>query len=1040
MNITDIASHIVSNCYYIYDYVVRTLMVRHVYGIDQGIDMEANDLNTIFPFHGLSDKMFQYVMGNWNRNIQENIDLYDIFENPDKTDTNDPDIMLNIPCSKYYDFQKFNGQLTSTSSKSSLSMLHFNLRSLPKNFDTLHELLCSLNNKPDIIGISETKLNDNSTANTDLIGYKFFHTNSKTAAGGTAIYAKRSLIPVPRKDIVFNMDMVESCWTEFKSSNKKNTIIKGCVYKHPDADVSEFTKQLDNIMKSLNEKGHQVFIMGDINIDFLKYNIHNPTEEYLDMICTNTFLPLITKPTRITDHSATLIDHIYMNTKIDHGKVTSGIATLDITDHLPVFCIVDISVQRYKEARYFRDFSTFNHEAFRNDLNNVNWNEIFAQNENVNVATTKTIEIIEEISNKHAPVRLIPRNKMKLFSKPWITKGIMKSIKTKQKMYKTHFLSNDAKKAQQYKTFSNKLNRIIKQQKKDYYNKKFAMLNNNLKYTWKLIGTLIKRPSKNQETIHEIRKNNKSYTNKIDIANQLNDHFINVGSNLASKIETINESPTSYITNTPACSFVMSPVTIGKTTQLFLNLNENKASIGIPNTMIKKAASELAVPFTLIYNKSIETGVVPDILKISKVTPLFKDDSPNDPNNYRPIATLSSFSKILEKIVHDQLLSFLEKYNILYKYQFGFRKGHSTEQAILEITDNLKANIDKKLITCGLFLDFSKAFDTVNHQILLSKLHAYGIRGTPLKWFTDYLQNRQQYVQIKNVSSEKMTMKCGVPQGSTLGPLLFLLYINDMANSSNKLLFRIFADDTNIFYASKSYNELEKVMNEELKLVLRYCAINKLSVNLKKTNFMVVTNKRKKQIIKISNLECKSYIKYLGVYIDDKLSWSQQIQHVNNKIVKNLGILYKLRHYLNLKMMKQLYYNLIYPFLSYAILSWGNTFKTRLSKIKTKQNKAIKLMFFAHERESARTYYNLLNILDLLAFKTGCFTYQIINQSSNVPQPFSQYVSLASATHNYNTRFATNKNIQRPKARTEYGLQTFTSTASKIWGKIPLHI
>ena len=206
---------------------------------------------------------------------------------------------------------------------------------------------------------------------------------------------------------------------------------------------------------------------------------------------------------------------------------------------------------------------------------------------------------------------------------------------------------------------------------------------------------------------------------------------------------------------------------------------------------------------------------------------------------------------------------------------------------------------------------------------------------------------------------------------------------------------------------------------------------------------MVVTNKRKKQIIKISNLECKSYIKYLGVYIDDKLSWSQQIQHVNNKIVKNLGILYKLRHYLNLKMMKQLYYNLIYPFLSYAILSWGNTFKTRLSKIKTKQNKAIKLMFFAHERESARPYYNLLNILDfenILAFKTGCFTYQIINQSSNVPQPFSQYVSLASVTHNYNTRFATNKNIQRPKARTEYGLQTFTSTASKIWEKIPLHI
>ena len=144
---------------------------------------------------------------------------------------------------------------------------------------------------------------------------------------------------------------------------------------------------------------------------------------------------------------------------------------------------------------------------------------------------------------------------------------------------------------------------------------------------------------------------------------------------------------------------------------------------------------------------------------------------------------------------------FLQKYKILYDYQFGFRKGYSTEQAILELSDSLKTAIDNREITCGLFLDFSKAFDTVNHEILLSKLYKYGIRGTPLEWFKDYLTNRQQYVRIGNIDSDKLNITCGVPQGSALGPVLFLLYINDMPNCAKKFSFRVFADDTNVFYS-----------------------------------------------------------------------------------------------------------------------------------------------------------------------------------------------------------------------------------------------
>ena len=232
-----------------------------------------------------------------------------------------------------------------------------------------------------------------------------------------------------------------------------------------------------------------------------------------------------------------------------------------------------------------------------------------------------------------------------------------------------------------------------------------------------------------------------------------------------------------------------------------------------------------------IYNQSIEIGIVPNILKVSQVTPVYKNGDVTYPGNYRPISTLSPFSKVFERLIYNQLNSFLEKHDIMYKYQFGFRKGYSTEQAILELTDTLKKAMDKKLLTCGLFLDFFKAFDTVNHNILLSKLYHYGIRGTPFKWFENYLSNRTQFVKIGNTKSNCETITCGIPQGSTLGPLLFLLYINDFPNCSNKLSFRIFADNTNMFYTRANLQHLESVMNEELKLVFNYCTTNKLSIN-----------------------------------------------------------------------------------------------------------------------------------------------------------------------------------------------------------------
>ncbi|KXJ05275.1 RNA-directed DNA polymerase from mobile element jockey [Exaiptasia diaphana] len=281
---------------------------------------------------------------------------------------------------------------------------------------------------------------------------------------------------------------------------------------------------------------------------------------------------------------------------------------------------------------------------------------------------------------------------------------------------------------------------------------------------------------------------------------------------------------------------------------VIMNLKTNKSYIGIPPKCIKLACDQLSEPLAFIFNQSIESGVVPDALKIARVTPIDKGGNPTDPANYRPISTLPVLAQIFKKLIQRQLTSYIEKYEIMFEYQFGFRKGHSTAHAINEITDSLKKNIDNNLYTCGVFLDLAKAFETVNHKILLKKLELYGIRGLPLKWFQSYFDNRQQYVDLGNVESHPQKVKCGIPQGSGLGPLLFLIYINDLPNCSDKLKFKIFADDTNLFASAKDLKTLESTMNYELAKVKEWCNTNKLSINMSKTNFMIIKSAKKKDV------------------------------------------------------------------------------------------------------------------------------------------------------------------------------------------------
>ena len=354
-------------------------------------------------------------------------------------------------------------------------------------------------------------------------------------------------------------------------------------------------------------------------------------------------------------------------------------------------------------------------------------------------------------------------------------------------------------------------------------------------------------------------------------------------------------------------------------------------------------------------NLSVLNGVFPSRLKRAKIIPIYKDNDVFEPKSYRPISLLANFSKIFEKLMYKRLKIFFEKNLVLYEKQYGFRDKYSTQHALIDMVNNIQNNMEEKLFSCGIFLDLKKAFDTVDHYILLHKLDHYGVRGIVNNWFKSYLIDRVQTTQCGDNISTKEITRYGVPQGSVLGPLLFLIYINDICVSSKVFQFYLFADDTNILYADKNLNSLETVVNKELMLVCEWLNSNKLTLNLSKTNYVIFRPYQKKQSYQVSlkvfdnntndfiEIESKEFVKYLGVIIDSNLTWKYHIDNIAYKISKAIGIIARLRHFVPVSTLKSIYRCLIQPYTTYGIVVWGNTSKKYLDKILKLQKRPLHL-------------------------------------------------------------------------------------------------
>ena len=712
--------------------------------------------------------------------------------------------------------------LTCSPLSADLKIACLNIASLPKHIDELRILLSR--QWFHVFAVNETKLHEAiDDSEMRIEGYDIVRRDRPVNGrngGGVCFYIRSDINFLVRSDL--SSTELEILSIEIRKPRTKPFIISTW-YRPPNSSTLLYT-HLETFVSRLDTENVEHILLGDFNCNLLVENDPN-TSALMNISTVYGLDQLIKSPTRVTPHSSTLIDVIFTSNL--NNIVCSGVSHIGISDHSLVYVYRKIAQRPPCSGSNhvsFRNFKGFNSDHFRTEIRNQDWN--MADHNHPDDMWSEWRKLFSAVCEKHAPLKT---KRTRASRSPWINSDIKRRMRFRDRLKNKAVKTGDHDLWDAYKKIRNQVNNEVKKTKKYYYNNRFHTVSNDSKKTWQTINELTGRKS-NKSTVNGLMINKESISDPKKICNSFNKFFAEIGPQLANKIPRsgINHSFENYLTKTNS-KFSFEEISSFDVQQLLSELDTSKANglDNIPARLLKDCPDLISESLTQIFNESINQGLFPVDWKKARVTPIYKNSGErNDPSNYRPISVIPIIAKLIERVVYNQLYEYFINNKLLSLHQSGFRLLHSTVTALLEATDSWAWNIDKGLVNSVVFLDLKKAFDTVDHNILLSKLQYYGIEGVELKWFSSYLKNRSQVCSVNGFQSEELSITCGVPQGTILGPLLFLIYINDLPQCLSYSIPRMYAEDTSLTYAGNNIDDINDKVNDDLRRVFVWLAAN----------------------------------------------------------------------------------------------------------------------------------------------------------------------------------------------------------------------
>ena len=749
----------------------------------------------------------------------------------------------------------------------------------------------------------------------------------------------------------------------------------------------------------------------------------------------------------MTERSATLIDHAYSNR--EENIVDVFVPNFAISDHYPVCITRKISQSESSESIHrtitYRQMKKFDPSIFIHDLENQPWGllDIFDE---PNEAMDLFNELFLCVLDKNAPQKT---KRVKHTLQPnWYNSDIAEAGKKRDFFHKRKDMAN-------YKYWRNKTKSLISQSKKSFYSEAINVKKQNPKYLWKHLHDLTNKNKKHQNPVIT-DANGEPVLDPGQMADSFNDFFVSIfekyrNANASGESVYSNEKLNTYIKDKLASetTFKIPTMSAAFVQKQLSALEIDKATglDGLSAKFLRLSADIIAVPLTKILNLSITTGIFPDTFKKAKVTPCFKKGDKSDKTNYRPISILPILSKILERHVSDHLKLYLNSHKLLYDRQSGFRNNHSCETALTAIIDDWITAIDNNEIVGTVFIDLSKAFDLVDHEILLAKLNCYQFNADSLKWFSSYLYGRYQQVSISGKLSANKHIKTGVPQGSVLGPLLFMIYINDLALETNKSVLDFFADDLTMSVTGTSAATISQDLNTDIAQLVEWCSNNQMVVHTGKTKAMLVSTSQKQSTtnhrefnlhIGETSINLSDEEKLLGLLIDNTLKWSAQVEATLKKCNSLLYLLSRIKVYLNLHSRKLFFNAYILPHIDYCSTVWGNCKAADIDRVIKFQKRAARLILDEDFNTPSNVLFKALGWLrfdDRVNYRKAVMMYKALHDLS--PTYISNKFTHTHSIHQINLRSLTDTTLYIPQPKLEIFRKSLAYSGPKIWNTLP---